>query len=88
MKKKQIPQRMCIACREKKDKKSLIRIVRTPDFEIIVDTTGKKAGRGAYLCKKNSCLEKALKTKGLDKALECTISLEMIENLRKHDFNE
>ena len=88
MKKRRIPQRMCIACRERMEKRDLIRIVKTPDEEILVDLTGKKAGRGAYLCGKLECLEKAIKTKGLERALNCSITAEVIENLRKHDFNE
>lgn len=88
MKKRRIPQRMCIGCRERMEKRNLIRIVRTPDEEILVDPTGKKAGRGAYLCGKVECLEKAIKTKGLEKALNCSITPEITENLRKHGFNE
>ena len=88
MKKRRIPQRMCIACRERMEKRDLIRIVRTPEEEILVDLTGKKAGRGAYLCGKLECLEKAIKTKGLERALNCAITSEVTENLRKHDFNE
>ena len=88
MKKRRIPQRMCIVCRERMEKRGLIRIVRTPDKEILVDPTGKKAGRGAYLCGKLECLEKAIKTKGLERALNCSITTEAIENLRKHGFNE
>jgi len=88
MKKRRIPQRMCIACRERMEKRDLIRIVRTPDEEILVDLTGKRAGRGAYLCGKLECLEKAIKTKSLERALNCSIMDEVTESLRKHDFNE
>jgi len=79
---------MCIACRERIEKRDLIRIVRTPDEGILVDLTGKKAGRGAYLCGKLECLEKAIKTKGLERALNCSITPEVTEDLRKHGFNE
>ncbi|KUO52282.1 MAG: nucleic acid-binding protein [Desulfitibacter sp. BRH_c19] len=88
MKKKQIPQRMCIGCRERMEKRNLIRVVRTPQEEVIVDPTGKKAGRGAYLCGKIECLEKAIKTKGLDRALNCSITPEITESLRKYGFDE
>ena len=88
MKKRRIPQRMCIACRERIEKRNLTRVVRTPDGEILIDLTGKKSGRGAYLCGKVECLEKAIKTKSLEKALNCSITPEVIENLRKHNFDE
>lgn len=79
---RKIPQRMCVACREMKDKKSLKRIVRTPEGEILVDRTGKKSGRGAYICSAE-CLELAVKGKRLEKALEQKIPEEIIEQLRK-----
>ena len=60
MKVKKIPQRSCIGCGTKKDKKDLIRIVRTPDGDIVLDRTGKKAGRGAYVCDDPSCIQKGL----------------------------
>lgn len=60
MKVKKIPQRSCIGCGTKKDKKDLIRIVRTPDGDIVLDRTGKKAGRGAYVCDDPSCIQKPL----------------------------
>ena len=78
---------MCLGCREKINKRDLIRIVRTPDGNVIIDDTGKKAGRGAYLCGRAECLDKAIKSKALEKALNCTITNEIIENLRKTDYN-
>ncbi|MEW6623240.1 MAG: YlxR family protein [Bacillota bacterium] len=88
MKKRKIPQRMCIGCREKMDKKGLIRIVRTPEEKILVDPTGKKAGRGAYLCGKKECLEKSIRSKGLQKALNCEITEEIFDELKRTHFDE
>ncbi len=70
------PMRTCIACRESKPKRELLRIVRTPDGHVLLDATGKKAGRGAYLCAKLSCWENALKRKRLEQTFEVTISAE------------
>ncbi len=80
---KKTPQRMCVGCREMKPKKQLIRVVRTPDEKIEVDPTGKRSGRGAYICPELECLSKALKGKSLDKALQRTVSLEVAEALRR-----
>jgi uncharacterized protein len=73
---KHIPLRTCIACRENKPKRELLRVVRTPDGHVQLDATGKKAGRGAYLCAKLSCWEIALKRKRLESEFEVTISAE------------
>ena len=70
---KKVPMRQCMGCGEKKEKKDLIRIIRTPDEEIVLDVTGKKNGRGAYLCDSISCLSKARKKKAIDRALNMTI---------------
>jgi uncharacterized protein len=70
------PMRTCVACRESKPKRELLRIVRTPDGHVLLDATGKKAGRGAYLCAKLSCWENALKRKRLEQTFEVTISSE------------
>lgn len=78
---KKEPQRQCIACREQKEKHELIRITRTPEGEIIPDDTGRKNGRGAYICKNKECLRKAVKTKALDRALNMTVSSEVIAQL-------
>ncbi len=64
------PLRMCVGCREMKPKKELIRAVRSPEGEVSLDPTGKKAGRGAYVCMNADCLKRALKQKQLDRALE------------------
>ncbi|MGE5371313.1 MAG: RNase P modulator RnpM [Solirubrobacterales bacterium] len=80
---KRIPQRMCVGCREMKNKKELIRVVRTPEGEVVVDRTGKKSGRGAYLCPNAECFQLAVKRKSLEKALEHAIPPEIIETLRK-----
>ncbi len=80
---KKIPQRTCVGCREAKPKKTLIRIVRTPEKNIIVDPTGKANGRGAYICPKKECFEAAVKSKRLSRSLEVEISpenLKMIED--------
>lgn len=73
---KHIPMRTCIACRENKPKRELLRVVRTPDGHVLLDATGKKAGRGAYLCAKLSCWENALKRKRLEGEFEVSISAE------------
>ncbi|NLI20069.1 MAG: YlxR family protein [Clostridiales bacterium] len=67
---RKIPMRMCVGCREMKPKKELIRAVRSPEGEVGLDPTGKKAGRGAYVCMNADCLKRALKQKQLDRALE------------------
>lgn len=79
---KKIPQRMCIGCGEMKDKKALIRIVRTPEGQVMLDPTGKKSGRGTYLCANSECLTKAIKGKRVEKALQHPISPEVIESLK------
>ena len=81
MQKKQ-PARRCIACNEQKDKKDLLRIVRTPEGNIEIDLTGKKNGRGAYICKSEECLKKVIKSKKLERSFEKEISLELYESIR------
>ena len=71
-----------MGCNEKKDKNQLIRIVKNKDNEISIDKTGKAQGRGAYICNNIECLEKAIKTKRLERALGMQISNEIYENLR------
>lgn len=80
---RKIPQRMCVGCREMKNKKDLIRIVRNPEGDIEVDTTGKKSGRGAYICPKIDCFNQAVKGKRLQKALEHDIPDEVLVTLRE-----
>jgi len=78
---KKIPQRMCLGCREHKPKKELVRVVRSPEGEISVDLTGRKNGRGAYVCKNAECLKRARKIRSISKALDCEISDEVFEQL-------
>ena len=80
---KKIPQRSCIVCRTKKDKNELIRIVRNQTNEIIIDESGKKPGKGAYICDSIECLEKGIKSKALKRALEVEVPEEIYENLRE-----
>ena len=80
---KKIPQRTCMACQDKKDKRDLVRIVRSPEGEISVDLTGKKPGRGAYICPNLECLNKVIKSKRLERSLETTISQEIYESLKE-----
>ncbi len=80
---KKIPQRSCVACKQKKDKNKLIRIVKSKENEIIIDETGKKPGKGAYICDSIECLEKIKKNKALDRALEITIYDDFLEKLRE-----
>ena len=79
---KQKPQRTCMGCNTKKDKQDLIRIVKNKDNEISIDKTGKKEGRGAYICDNITCLEKAIKSKRIEKIFDMKISEEIYENLR------
>ena len=87
MKVKKIPLRMCTGCMEMKPKKELIRIVKSPEGEVSVDLTGKKSGRGAYICKDIECLEKTFKTKRLSRNLDTAIDNEIYDRLRK-EINE
>lgn len=78
---KRIPMRQCVGCREMKPKKELIRIIKTLENEIMLDATGKKNGRGAYVCKKLDCLKLALKNKGLERSLKSAVPKDILENL-------
>lgn len=78
---KKIPERQCVGCREKREKRELIRVVRSPEGEISIDFTGKKSGRGAYLCKNSACLKKARKTGMLVRQLQVEISDEIYDEL-------
>ncbi len=79
---KKMPQRTCMGCNVKKDKNEFIRIVKNKDGEINIDKTGKMPGRGAYLCDNVECLEKAMKSKRIDKVFETQISEDIYEKLR------
>lgn len=78
---KKIPLRMCTGCREHKPKKELIRVVRSPEGEVSVDLTGRKPGRGAYICRKEECLRKAQKSKQLERVLEVSMTQEVYDRL-------
>lgn len=86
MKTKKIPQRKCVGCNEMKDKKVLLRIVRTPEGNVLLDMTGRANGRGAYVCPQKECITKAVKEKRLEKALEKPISEEVYQKLLE-DFD-
>lgn len=75
--------RQCIGCGQPRDKKSLIRIIRTSEGQIELDATGKKNGRGAYLCMSGECLEKAKKSKGLERSFKMPIPADVYEELGK-----
>ena len=83
MKAKKIPQRKCLGCNEMKDKKALLRVVRSPEGEVSLDLTGKKNGRGAYICRQKECLQKARKNKGLERSFKMSISPEVYDTLEK-----
>lgn len=80
---RKIPLRKCTGCGEMKPKKELIRVLLDTDNKICIDDTGKKNGRGAYICKNIECLKKAVKTKGLERSLKCSIPDEIIDTLKK-----
>ena len=81
---RKIPMRTCIGCRQSKDKKELIRVVRNKENQVFVDLTGKQNGRGAYICADADCLEKAVKNKGLEKTLKISnIGGDVVEELKK-----
>ena len=75
--------RMCVSCREMQPKKELVRVVRTPEGAVVLDTTGRANGRGAYLCRKSACLEKAIKSRALERALETKIEASTYDTLRE-----
>lgn len=81
--KTKIPMRQCTGCREMKSKKEMIRVLKTVEDEIVLDATGKKNGRGAYICQSKECLEKAIKSKGLERSLKASIPAEVYESLKK-----
>ena len=89
MKPRKIPMRMCVGCREMKPKAEMIRVVRTPQGEILVDRRGKVSGRGAYLCLGSECFAKARKSRALERQLETPISEEIYTQLdleiQRHD---
>lgn len=88
-----IPMRMCVACRQMRPKRELVRVVRMPEtdgtevVQVCIDKTGKANGRGAYLCANQECLQRAQKIKALERALECRISPEVFESLKEQMDN-
>lgn len=82
-----IPVRQCVGCGEMKNKKEMMRVLRTPEGETVLDKTGKKNGRGAYLCISKECLQKARKNKGLERSFKMSIPNEVYDSLEK-EFDE
>ena len=80
---KKIPQWQCMGCRERREKRQMIRVVRTPEGNVNLDFSGKMNGRGAYICPNAECLKKALRSKALDRSLEVTIPEEVYARLEK-----
>ncbi len=85
---KKVPMRKCVGCNEQFEKKTLIRVVRSPEGEVSLDFIGKKSGRGAYLCRSASCLKKAIKSKRLERNLECEIPQDVYERLEGELLNQ
>ncbi|MDO4601720.1 MAG: YlxR family protein [Eubacteriales bacterium] len=78
-----IPMRQCTGCREMKNKKEMLRVLKTAEGEILLDATGRKNGRGAYICRSSECLEKAVKNRGLERSLKTQIPEAVYEELKK-----
>ena len=79
---KKIPMRQCVGCRAQKPKRELVRVVRSPEGALSVDTRGKKPGRGAYVCRDPECLKKAIRSKALSRALDTPVPEELFDILR------
>ena len=84
---KKIPLRMCTGCGEMKPKKELVRVVRSSDGEISLDLTGRKSGRGAYVCHRLDCLKKARKSRRIERSLDCKIPDELYDAMEKEMQN-
>ena len=84
---KKVPMRKCVGCGEMKNKKEMMRVLKTAENEIVLDTTGRKNGRGAYLCFSKECLQKAAKNRGLERSLKIAIPKEVYENLEREFEN-
>ena len=80
---KKVPMRQCVGCAEMKSKKELLRIIKSPEEDVVLDATGRKNGRGAYICASVECLKKAQKTKGLERSLKTAIPAEIYQNLEE-----
>lgn len=83
MQTKKVPMRKCTGCGEMKPKKELVRVVKSPECEVSLDLTGKKNGRGAYVCRDAACLKKAQKSKRIERAFDCTIPDELFEKMEQ-----
>lgn len=84
---KKVPMRKCVGCGEMKNKKEMMRVLKTAENEIVLDATGRKNGRGAYLCFSKECLQKAAKNRGLERSLKIAIPKEVYENLEREFEN-
>lgn len=84
---KKIPMRQCVGCGEMKSKKEMLRVLKTVEGPIVLDVTGKKNGRGAYLCRKQDCLKKATKGKGLERSFKMSIPTEVYDSLLEEFAN-
>ena len=80
---KKVPMRKCVGCGEMKNKKEMIRVLKTPEEEFVLDASGKKNGRGAYLCPSGECLERAIKSKGLERSFKQAIPSEVYDELKE-----
>ena len=80
---KKVPMRKCVGCQEMKSKKEMIRVIRTEEGEFLLDATGRKNGRGAYICPDKECLSKAIKSKGLERSFKQSIPKDVYETLEK-----
>ena len=78
-----VPMRQCCGCREMKTKKEMIRVIRTPEGDVCLDATGRKNGRGAYLCPSMDCLNKAIKNRGIERSLNTSVPKEIIDLLKE-----
>jgi predicted RNA-binding protein YlxR (DUF448 family) len=88
MKKRKIPLRVCVGCQEPKGKKELVRIVRTPEGNVEIDRTGKKAGRGTYICPSKLCLEAAVRGKRIERSLKHPVSAAVVAELKEQLHGE
>lgn len=80
---KKVPLRQCVGCGEMRSKKEMMRVLKTTDGQICLDVTGKKNGRGAYICRSKECLKKACKTRGLERSFQMSIPAEVYEILER-----
>ncbi|NLL69608.1 MAG: YlxR family protein [Epulopiscium sp.] len=88
MKQRKIPLRKCVGCQEMKNKRELIRVVRNQEGEIFLDFTGKKPGRGAYICPSSNCLDQAQKNRGLERSFKTSVSPEIYHALKEELQND